>query len=534
MKIEADSRRSSADKEPSLSLAEGLVSVPEKIFQPEIWKQSLDLLLYICQHTRQITLLSGQKGVGKTTFKNLFISHKPHNFKICSLIAEPGWDIPILMRRIAQGFGMPWEGEGGDAHLLPRHTLWVLIIDQAEQLRDDILTAVARLTETAENDPPLHLVFVGDAENNPHLGLALEQFQEQLQVIDLLPFTPTETEEYLQSLAQAKQGHHFNFSEVQLEKIYEKTNGIAENLQLLFEKSAGQSINRLLFPWWQRLSPWYLGIAALFSLALLLLVMWNDPDSVNKLVPEMATDLATKAELHSESLGSESSAALAVNKDRVLGPKLDITENGLDDVPDRGLAVTSGMALVKEPKEISPEKSSPIPLLSLGKNSASVENSLVAVNREAGASASPRLLNPEKQTSLKRSEKPESSAVIAVTSKMPAAKKERVVPKNNQANSATGTAALLLKVPPQRFALQLFAGYDAGKIKRIHQESGLGNKAYYFKALVKGRAGYILVTGSYATRQEALAAIASMPAKARALKPWVRPYREIHQLIKKQ
>jgi len=175
-------------------------------------EQCLELMLHLCQFSEKILWLCGAEGVGKTTVKQEFLEKTQNSFKLCSLIAESDWDVSVLMRRIAQGFGLPWESARGteafstntNINMTSSTTLsatpWVLVIDDVHHLSLPVLNALLQLSKQGLSvEQQLHLVLVGNNtfERSIQHSTLKPFVNGRLQIIELEPLTPTETAKYL-------------------------------------------------------------------------------------------------------------------------------------------------------------------------------------------------------------------------------------------------------------------------------------------------------------------------------------------------
>ena len=81
---------------------------------------------------------------------------------------------------------------------------------------------------------------------------------------------------------------------------------------------------------------------------------------------------------------------------------------------------------------------------------------------------------------------------------------------------------------PTHYTLQIMAGSNLDAIQRFWQTQNLPGKAVYYHTNKNGQSLYVLVYGSYSNRDQAAAAIASLPGAIRNNKPWPRSFGDIH------
>jgi len=84
---------------------------------------------------------------------------------------------------------------------------------------------------------------------------------------------------------------------------------------------------------------------------------------------------------------------------------------------------------------------------------------------------------------------------------------------------------------PRYYTLQLASSTNAALIKKYFNENSLVGKAGYYKNKREGEYWYALVFGSYASVNDANAAIATLPKDLRKWSPWVRKLKSIHRIM---
>lgn len=81
--------------------------------------------------------------------------------------------------------------------------------------------------------------------------------------------------------------------------------------------------------------------------------------------------------------------------------------------------------------------------------------------------------------------------------------------------------------PASRYALQVLGSRSEANVQALVREGG--GEYRYFKKVHQGQPLFVLTYGSFASRDAAQAAIATLPAKLRAGKPWPRTLGSIQQ-----
>ncbi|HHM04244.1 MAG TPA: hypothetical protein ENJ19_00690 [Gammaproteobacteria bacterium] len=85
---------------------------------------------------------------------------------------------------------------------------------------------------------------------------------------------------------------------------------------------------------------------------------------------------------------------------------------------------------------------------------------------------------------------------------------------------------------PNRYTIQLISSRREHAIRRYVLKEKLGSRAGYFPYRLEGEAWYAVVYGSYASAEEAQAAIATLPPHLRESSPWVRNFGSIQALMR--
>lgn len=154
---------------------------------------------------------------------------------------------------------------------------------------------------------------------------------------------------------------------------------------------------------------------------------------------------------------------------------------------------------------------------------------------------------PEQQPTA--SSEPIVSAPVAATPASPPAPMHRksvvhhkpVVHKSKRAHSVqavkpamTQVEAQLLKINPHYYTIQLVGAYKKSDVIAFMRTHKIENEAVYFHTFFNSKSWYVLITGDYASMDQAKAARAKLPAHLRNLKPWIRSFASVQKSIKMQ
>lgn len=88
-------------------------------------------------------------------------------------------------------------------------------------------------------------------------------------------------------------------------------------------------------------------------------------------------------------------------------------------------------------------------------------------------------------------------------------------------------AAWLKARDPNHFTLQLLSSHSRASIERYARDHALTGGAAFFHSVVDGKSWYTLVSGDYADRASAEAAVKGLPPTLRNSQPWIRRFDDI-------
>ena len=96
-------------------------------------------------------------------------------------------------------------------------------------------------------------------------------------------------------------------------------------------------------------------------------------------------------------------------------------------------------------------------------------------------------------------------------------------------SAAMGSVA---SIPSSHYTLQLMGSRDAARVKAFAKKHHLGAKAKTYQSTYQGGPWTVLIYGNYATQAAAESAKHHLPASLKALHPWVKSYRAVHEEAK--
>ena len=89
----------------------------------------------------------------------------------------------------------------------------------------------------------------------------------------------------------------------------------------------------------------------------------------------------------------------------------------------------------------------------------------------------------------------------------------------------------LMALPAEHYVLQMMAVRHGDKFLTAMERLHLGTQVHYYKMTYQDKAYYVLVYGDYPSLAEAKAALANLPPKVHAYRPWPRRVDSIHRSL---
>ncbi len=536
---------------------------------------ALEQLLHFGCFSNALLLLLGEPGSGRTTIKQQLLLELDDSWRICELEGIALSSMFELVAGIAAGFGVVATAEDEDPIAQLREALAqglplagagerILLLDDAHLLSDQLLAAVIGLVTPPEGeDSPCHVVMFGDPDLSARVQM-LSDGQCLCHVIRLSPLSLKDVGDYLRLRYGDGRQVDLDLSHAQLDDLWRRSEGnpLALNklgavllpaIDLELEesppRSAGLPVTHMI------------GVVALLTL-LLMAYLYRDssseqlPDSGagEQLAPLTGADqwsangvpaaipapgqtaeepaiaagrdavpVGTKETSGADS-GVDNGAATAALREGSTASKTKVAVSGplVQNLQDKVVArseVTSAEPAVTEAnkpaakKPASPPVTAPSPTVSSSTASRPLATSPVGSSQSASNQAA----------SGQTATRPASPAEAASTARPPV----KPAP-----NGLSADERQLLALPADYYLLQVLAAASQRSVTEFVARQSNRDQLRVYTTTRAGAKWYVVVTGGYATVQEARRQLKLLPDEQQKLGPWPRKVTEIQAGIR--
>ncbi|MCG3201447.1 MAG: Cell division protein DamX [Gammaproteobacteria bacterium] len=483
--------------------------------------QRIDLIRHLIDFSRQIVLVMGDEGSGKTSLLHHLHATAAENWRVAKVNADPMCDAEALIKRLGAEFDLNFterddlerRTEGFSTFLATmRRALLVpvVVVDDAHLLPADALLLLLRLAQPESEAPHLRVALFCDSRMTRTLGSPqLHAFKDTLlHTVEMAPFTLEDTMRYLAThwAAVDPDGDPI-LDEGYVREVHVASEGIPGRIKALVRTSLSESATEstaVAEPGSGRHMP--LGWAAAGGAVAMLLAVgyWlsqrtNESaapaGAMGPIVESVPVQTGTDVPPPSPTAASPSAPAPA-------GPAPPIVDYPL--VPDVQPSLPAAASAVNAP---------PAPPAAIG--------------GPAAATGMPRAVAPQPPP-------------VAATSPPPGpmreergptrAKPERKPPPT-AARAPEGAGGPWLRQQPQgNYVVQLYATFQRSSADQFIARHRLGPRANVIATVRDGKTWYVVVYGSYGDRARARNAIGGLPDEVRRLSPWVRKIADLRAI----
>ncbi|MCC7411753.1 MAG: AAA family ATPase [Gammaproteobacteria bacterium] len=471
------------DDEDGIASAAGCFSTPQL-------EQRLDLVQHLVEYSNQLIVVVGEQGAGKSTFAAELGHRARENWRVAQIGGHPDLSTGACIAALGTAFDLnvnDLDPERLRLDLLAQlgayeraDLIAVAMVDDAETLPTATLRTLLELAQPAGQAPRVHVVLLGEPALMDRLrDTELRGFRAEIcHTLDLPAFTEMQTADFL--------GARYGGADAGLDidavqRIHAEAAGLPGRVAEIAARTVagdGAKPERDAGIWpVPRPRPAHVVTGAIV-LVLAALVLWSRTDR----------DSATPP------------AGVRIELPHPAAPPMDAPAPALhspagDETPEPAPGFTSGPAapaIVVTPEAVVPEAVATAP----------------AVTAEPDA--------------------PRAPTTPAAATPEPA---PRAAPRESAPAGAHGPQWLAAQ-PGERYVLQLFGSHERAAAMKFLRDARLGDRGAWFTVTHEGKPWHVIVTGPFRNRAEAVAALAELPPRLRALKPWPRSIANIQAALK--
>jgi type II secretory pathway predicted ATPase ExeA len=418
--------------------------------------KNFSLLKHLYQCSKNILVILGEDGVGKSSFKTALLAEEQntHN-KFCCIAADSTITPTVLKQELSQSFNLDIDDEYG-SHA-SNENLFV-IIDDAHSLPTNTLKCVIDLSSAnSEEHCMINLILFGKPILEQRLlSSQIAAPKDKVSVLELDPLSLQETAEYLVfKWSNENNTDSFPFSKKQIKKIYQLSKGNPKQIEqaakhLLY----GHKANTPLSSTKKSLTPIILGFVITLGIFFVFLAYLMQP--------------------------AEGDRSDIIQSNEFISP---IENQQLEELQ---VKLEKEQKLRKELEKWILEQDKTIETLK--QQGQELQNAVDLAN-----------LQKVEIEDLQKRMSPKT---------------------NQQANNPSHQEQELLKLNPNHFILQLVGLSQESAVLKFIKSNNLEGQAFYYRTSLKNKPWYVVVYGNYASQALANDAIQNLPDKLRQLHPY--------------
>ncbi len=515
--------------------------ISEGLFYPGAKRQQvLDQLLHLSRYSASLLLVTGPRGSGKTTLKNIYTTSIEHDdTKIATVYSTLLMGCDQLLAEICQALRLPLAFEGNIENELldtlidyvraqsDRSHSVIVIVDDAQDLSDAAMSVLSELCLRclSRGIDALHLVLFGDSDLAGRIASPLWD-DLMLYHVELKNFNISETAEYLNyRLDTAGYNGASPFSFKQIENIYARSRGNPKKVlqaarDVLLATIAPDDVLRRQLPWL------HIAAAVILLISFMAYFMLDEEDDISvaktlveaEFNPPLVTP-ATTTVIDTAAVEEELVSPLDVASSNVPVSKSDM----LQRLSLAEKQLNSGAITVPAESETKSNiggdavtntgvQSTEATIASQDQQGANTDIDLVGANSNA--------LPDEKSTPV--SHLPANDNLV----KNDTLVKPTVVDgnkKEKQANTSPNAGEqALMSIDKGDYTLQLLGSHSEARVNTFIKQQTNQSLFYYFRTYFKGKPWFVVTYNHFKNEALARKAIADLPVELKKLNPWVR------------
>jgi len=497
--------------------------------------QHLDLLHHLTQHSELLLLVTGERGAGKTSLLRQFVAQANESWRICVVDANPMMYRDQLLRQIYKGFGLAERSGGGHdlALTLLQEQLgrWqrgaevaVLIVDDAHELPLPAFELLMRLAEASTNGNKLvRLVLFCEPQIESLLAAPqIQPYRHRVtHTLTLAGFSLEDTANFIRhrlgaaGLSDDSPLYQNNpFSPAALTRIAKLSQGLPAQVSRLATEAlivaCGSEMGRpsaasgAARP--RRKAGWTLPVYAVIAALALGAVLVLQDKLRSQRADQGDKDGHPPQQLQPKAVTKQHGQIRRLMPEPATRPPSELAATypaGMEDADEPQAQVATDTIAPTAPASGDPE---PEPAAKAAQPSS--DSAPEPGTGDPDAKQGPTRPRPQPPVEAEAPREPPASPTPREESEKPPA-------------PADG-AAWLLAADPRHYTVQLLGASRAAFVHQFIAAHELEGRAVLIKTRRKGKDWFVLLYGTYPTKQEARAALANLPDTLKEASPWLR------------
>lgn len=486
----------------------------------------LDLLLHLSRYSNLLLTVTGQQGSGKTHLKNRMLQQLDSGVVVSLLDAKTAASAAQLLPKLSQSLNIEIPAKADFEFYLTeiRHLSnqlseeggsCLIVIDNAENLEQDALDLILELATTVSDSQRPHLALFGRQElfTKLHHKDNIARFESVGHHLPLEGFNESEARSYLDHRCASVGINSLPLNEQQFANVYKASKGLPGLLNLALVNQLRQGENNPVAPNDEKPAKKIKSPAKPVKAK-------TKPNKPTKKVSEQR-----KLPLWLLFAGAGVLALLVVGflyKDQLLSnaaPNENLVNDSKDPLHSRNTLPTLPIKPVETKPLITEEAFVPDAVIVGAQPAIPATETLLDLPDDTPNSVKPSIAAPAPA--------PATPKVIA----KPAVVESAVKPAA-WVDAGSRREATLMAKPANHYSLQMMGTQDEAAVKSYIQAQATPASFSYFEGRYKDKPWYVVVYGDYATRDQALAAIQSLPEALQKQRPWAKSFQSVQTDIR--
>ncbi|MCW8934647.1 MAG: SPOR domain-containing protein [Gammaproteobacteria bacterium] len=487
-----------------------------------------DSLIHQIQFSDLLLLVEGEHGSGKTSLFRKFIQTEIANTKSLSMQAEA----TDTLMQIQQKMSIHLQDLGDANHLdenLKNLQMFdqtpLIIMDNSHVLSDTTLQELFRYQHQLkqEHDVTLKILLLANSGMSDTLQKITDIQADQIYVQVMPKLSPKQVDNFItHRLRSAGYTDEPLLTNNDIQQLLKKTNGTP--LEIM--NQAAQLIDKIIQ---HRLNPptptWIKTLSIIFILLIIIAgayfyFLFDKTESE----PSEQMPLTTSS-IEETSINDVTDVINVLESDQTTADTVEVeSENeAVDTIPVAETITEPAATELKEPENIT----------SINTKTQSIEKVIAdvapppQVSKPAELKSTPDIQQKTEQKAAQVEVKTKANIKAAVNPAVPVNPVLLELEKMGLRD-----ANWLNSQNSQNWTLQLLGARDPETLLKFAQRNQLSTNAAWYKTWLTSKPYYVMVYGSYNSRENARNAIAGLPPQLRSLKPWVKSMKSVQNALK--